>query len=336
MNTKDISREQVLQTLTEFPQAGSKTIAEVLVQRHPLLFKSVDQARDKIRYYRGAHGTKGRKALSNKSHLREKQQPGQSFPDVHPGLTSYESWGSVDIAGPVKALILSDVHIPYHDSAALTVAVEKGKEAGVNLVLLNGDTMDCFEQSKFQPDPRKCDFVGALEKGRECIRWLRSTFPDARIIYKEGNHDERLERYFATRAPAVLGVEDFELKNLLRLDDSNVEYIGDNRPIRLGKLHVIHGHEFRLMMFNPVNPARGLFLRAKVHAMCGHFHQISEHSERTLEQTVLATWSTGCLCDLHPEYRPINNWAHGAAIVDVDENGRFDVTNFKIIDGRIY
>jgi predicted phosphodiesterase len=329
-----IQKDLVLQTLSEFPKAGSRTIADVLVQRHPRVFKNIDSARDRVRHYRGNKGKRSRREQAGSALLRPNGAPGKSFPDLPEGITSFDGWGALEIDGPVKALILSDVHVPYHDRAAVELAVEQGK--GVGLVILNGDTMDCFELSKYQPDPRKCDFIGALGKGRAFIEWLRRKFPKARVIFKEGNHEERLERYFATRAPAVLGVEEFELRSLLKLDQFDVEWLGEKRPIRLGKLNVIHGHEHRMVFSNPVNPARGLFLRAKTHALAGHWHQFSQHSERDIEGKVISTWSTGCLSDLHPAFSVLNNWSHGAATVEVSKDGHFHVENFKIIDGRVY
>jgi hypothetical protein len=41
-------------------------------------------------------------------------------------------------------------------------------------------------------------------------------------------------------------------------------------------------------------------------------------------------WSTGCLCDLTPEYARVNRWNWGFATVTVDTAGSFDVDNYRI------
>jgi hypothetical protein len=41
-------------------------------------------------------------------------------------------------------------------------------------------------------------------------------------------------------------------------------------------------------------------------------------------------WSTGCLCDLTPDYSRVNRWNHGFAVVEVDEAGSFNVDNLRI------
>ncbi len=324
----------VHEVLAEFPTAGSKTIAEVLYKRHPQLFRDIENARDLVRYHRGARGATQLKELKDKTFVRAPQKTSAGFPRLPTGITSFEHWSTVKLSGPCKALVLSDIHVPYHDREAIEIACDQLPDA--TLVILNGDTMDCYEQSEFVKDPRLIDFPGALDKGRQFVRWIRNRFPKAKIIYKMGNHDERLERYFFTRAPAVIGVSDFELQTLLRLEANEVEHVGERRPIKVGKLNIIHGHEYRFAISNPVSPARGLFNRAQGQALCGHFHQWSNHSARDINGTVISTFSTGCLCQLHPEFLPLNNWSHGAATVKVDTEGNFTVNNFKIINGKVY
>lgn len=54
------------------------------------------------------------------------------------------------------------------------------------------------------------------------------------------------------------------------------------------------------------------------------------------EIQVTGTWSTGCLCDLHPDYAPLNKWNHGFAFVEVFNGGKFEVQNLFISDGKVY
>jgi len=38
----------------------------------------------------------------------------------------------------------------------------------------------------------------------------------------------------------------------------------------------------------------------------------------------------------HPRYMPLNKWNIGFAKVETDNEGRFEVSNYRIVDGRIY
>ncbi|MDA9864035.1 hypothetical protein N9C70_03090 [Flavobacteriales bacterium] len=41
-----------------------------------------------------------------------------------------------------------------------------------------------------------------------------------------------------------------------------------------------------------------------------------------------------CLCELNPEYMPLNNWGHGCAVITVDE-GQPSVQNIRIQNGQV-
>jgi len=256
----------------------------------------------------------------------------KNFPS---GLTDFENWGPIEYEGPFRALVLSDLHIPYHDRRAVIAAIDYGLQRDANMVLLNGDIIDFYALSFWQKDPRKRDAAKEIKLLRKFIGIIRETFPDADLVYKLGNHEDRWERYLVDKAPELLGIPEFDIQQVLGLADK--ELIRNYEPIGLGDLNVVHGHEYRFAISNPVNPARGLFLRAKAMALCGHFHQSSQHTERTVDGRNIATWSTGCLCDLHPAYRPINNWNHGFAFVTVHASGKFEVENKYVSNtGKIY
>jgi hypothetical protein len=112
--------------------------------------------------------------------------------------------------------------------------------------------------------------------------------------------------------------------------------IDDKKMMHMGKLYIVHGHEFGRSISSPVNAARGLWLRAKYHCVTGHFHQTAEHTEPIIDGSVLGCWAVGCLCDLHPDWLPINRWNHGTAILYRTGTKTFRVDNRRIIDGELF
>lgn len=234
-----------------------------------------------------------------------------------------------------KWLILSDIHLPYHDVPTVELAIRAARRKKNCNVLLNGDILDSHEISSFDKDPRAPRYIEERQACIEFLRYLREKLPNSRIIYKAGNHEDRLERYLMRRAPALFGLESVKFENIMELDNFGVEYVGDKRVIRLGPLNVLHGHEYKNTIQTPVNPARGLFLRSKTIAMGGHFHQTSEHHEPTLEGKPKGCWSTGCACQLNPPYCPLNKWNHGFAFVDVCNENMFSVDNLRVLDGKV-
>lgn len=322
--------------IRQFPKAGSLTLARMLLRDHKALFKDIEAARRAVRYARGATGQRDRAYRSKELvPLTRKAVPGDPFAKLPKGLRHYEDQGPFVLEGVKRVAVLSDLHIPYHDKDAIRTTIKYLKGYKPDCIILNGDIADIFSLSFWEKDPRKRGFSEELETVRLFLQLLRQTFPKARIIFKKGNHEERFERYMSVKAPELLGVSEFALEKLLHLEELKIELVGDRQPIQLGKLSIVHGHEFRWGITSPVNPARGFYLRAKSHVLGGHLHQPSHHSEKTINDVIISAWSTGCLCDLKPDYARHNSWSHGFATVTVNADG-FEVNNKKIINGRIY
>lgn len=328
--------------LLENPQLPSRTIARALYEGNPGMWSSLETVRKGVLGYRGANGGQrfggsGRPVvIAPPSPLSTGKQAIERNPFYCPP-SDERDWRPyvITVAEEDETMILSDIHIPYHNPKALTAAIKEGRRRKVSRIILNGDTVDFYQLSRFNKDPRLRSVKGELEMTKDFLDELRGQFPDAEIIWKDGNHDERLMLYMQAHARELIGIEVLELASLLDLVGFRIQHVKDKRPIILGKNNIIHGHEYPTPMIGPVNAARGLFLRAKTNAICGHYHQVSEHSEPNLKGELVACWSTGCLCELRPAYMPLNKWSHGAAFQRTLPNGDFEVDNKKIMDGRM-
>lgn len=240
------------------------------------------------------------------------------------------------IVGPARVGVLSDIHAPFHALEPLELALAYLDRFDPTHILLNGDTLDAEAVASWDKDPAKKDFWGEIEAAHQILDHIRHRFPRAMVYLKQGNHEARLQLYLWRKAPELAGLFSLTIAGILELEKRGITEIPSLTRIRLGKLLVIHGHEYRFSISNPVNPARGIYLRAAVSAMCAHFHQISQHSHRNGHGQLVTTWSTGCLCQLEPDYAPLNNWGHGFATVEVSEDGSFNVSNLRIIHGKVY
>lgn len=235
---------------------------------------------------------------------------------------------------PGRYLILSDVHLPCHDVTTIHCAVNEARRQGVVGVILNGDILDCHELSRHDKDPRAKRYVEELKMGQEFLAYLRGRFAKADIFYKLGNHEARLQPYLWNRAPAFEGLDCLSVESAIEMKKYGVTSIDDKRVIHLGKLNLLHGHEYRGGQ-GGVNPARWLYLKARGVAMCGHFHRTSEHHANNIADKPEAAWSVGCACGRKPSWLPINEWNHGFAIVEVDNDGGFVVQNRRVLNGKV-
>lgn len=321
--------------LQQYPNTPSLTLAKKIVSENPALFTTVEAARTAIRYFRGASGSSNRKHADPK--LARPFDEALFNPFGLPDSDEVEYIPFILPSECSRVLYLTDVHVPYHSIAALTSAIQYGIDSKADTVFIGGDFLDFYSLSTFERDPRKRGFADELEMGRRVLRILRSKFPDAAIFYQVGNHEERFERYMRVKAPELLSVDEFRIDKLLDFESLGVQLISDKRVAKAGKLNIVHGHEFgRGGASSSVNPARGLYNRSKTSTICGHHHQTSEHTERNLNGEIVTTWSCGCLCELSPEYMPINRWNHGFAFIEIDhESGWFAVYNKRILDGSV-
>lgn len=335
MAKKPMQAQILRELIKRFPEAPAKTLARTAYRDNPEHWSSLESCRMDVRRHLGVAGNHNRLQTSSKELFREPRKAGWSSV-IPEALTQLNDWRAVQVNGEHRSLILSDIHIPYHDSEALEIALEYGEKRKPTLILINGDLGDHYAESKFEKDPKQKDFPGEVRATRFFLSGLRRRFPKAKIVYKLGNHDERYSLYMRMKCPELLGLPDFEFKSIYGLDEQKIELVDQKRPIRLGKLNVIHGHEYNFAISNPVNPARGFYMRAKAHVLGGHLHRTSEHAEKNVEEKVIAAYSTGCLCELHPEYAPLNAWNHGFAFVETGKDGSFQVDNLKIINGKVW
>jgi len=324
--------ELVRATLRRFPHVPKKTLAKYLITQYPTLFVNkdgqtdVENARDSIRYYTKAKGMPHAKSLSDENYCpHEAKFP----PSIMPKRTPY-------IMKPGLWLVMADAHVPFHDVKALECVIEYGQTQKVNGLFLNGDIQDC-EAVGFWPVIGKRDFNLEVELTIDFLDFLRNEFKGKPIIWKPGNHEDRLKRYYTNNAPQLANLPEAEMEMILSLESRNIEFLGYKQKVLFGKLPVLHGHELRGGNANLVNPARWLFLKAKTIAMCSHFHRVSKHEERTLNKKDIVTWTTGCLCSLEPDYNPeANNWTHGFSLINLESNGEFEVENRRILEnGKI-
>lgn len=325
-NPLSAAGEEAKRLAKQFPDVPTKTLARRLAKSHKI---TIEQARSRLRYRRGNQGKEGRKKLSDKDDVRPNQPSGWK-PAMPPSLA--EDWTPFELGNGIKVAILSDVHIPYHSTIAFESAVKHCKKKRPDVVLLNGDFADFYSISRHQKDPSKRDFKQEIELVQQGLGWIRDQFPKSRIVFKLGNHEERWQHWLWNAAPEISGFDRMNVKEWIEADRFGVEVVGDQRPVMVGNLPVLHGHEGgRGATFSqPVNPARGVFMKTLSTMLVGHGHRTSHHVETDWRHKQISCWSSGCLTDLYPEYARINKWDHGATTVEVDLAGDFHVSQFRV------
>jgi predicted phosphodiesterase len=311
---------------------NTTSLARIMYNENKIVFKSIEDARERLRYIEGKVGDVKRSSVENTKYFKKDRRSENPYSLPNSDQETFEPY--ILPKGHKKGLILNDIHLPYHDLSALTAAIDFGKKEKPDFIFLNGDVLDFHQLSYFQKDPRKKRFAEELIMFGDFISKLKKIFK-CKIYYKFGNHEERYDSFLFQKAGELVDVEEFSLEQIIK-KRADVEIIRDKRLVVMNGLPFIHGHEFGRGVFSPVNAARGLFLQAKHTCVKGDCHTTSEHSDPDIFRKLMTTWSVGCLCGLTPRWLPLNRWNHGFAILELIGAKGYKMRNYRIENGNVY
>lgn len=231
-----------------------------------------------------------------------------------------------------RILVISDIHVPYHDVNALKLALKYAWDNGAQMIIINGDFLDMYSESDFDKNPENRNVAYEIEVGRVILKQIKDKFKNTKIVYKFGNHEDRHIKYLMKKADKLFGVEEVWLENLLKLREMGIDFVDSKDVIKCDDLRIIHGHEIKAG--GSVNVQRSIFLKTYMNTLAGHFHREGKSIVNTLDGNLKGCWTTGCLCDLSPDYAAYNQWNHGFAWIERD-NGTFTVSLKTIINGKV-
>lgn len=298
-------------------------LARIMYEENNLLFKDTESARTFLRSIEGKSGS------SKVTH----NAPPRPYNPYNLPSTEAEDYTPFIMPFHKTVFILNDIHLPYHDIDALTAAIEYGLYNKPDAIFINGDLLDFHQLSYFEKDPRKKNFALELDMFKDFMEKITNLFK-CPIYFKFGNHEERYDKFLHQKAKELVGVDEFELENIIK-KRAECTIIRDKKLVIINGLPYIHGHEFGRTVFSPVNAARGLFNQAKHSAVKGDCHNTSEHTEPNILGKIMTTYSVGALCGLTPKWLPLNKWNHGCAIQRNKSDGIYSLENKRIDKGKI-
>lgn len=318
--------------LDRFPNSPKLTLAKKMYKENPTVFKSIESARDAIRRLKEGK----RNGQGNAPKITKYIVPKTYDTNPFKLPESYSNDFSPYLISQSKTLIISDLHFPYQHNEAITLALQYGLEREANCILINGDLLDFATISRHEKDWRQRTVGQEFDAVRTFLFALRKAFPKAKIVFKHGNHDERWEKWLFVKAPELFDCTEFQLEVLLKLGELKIETVKDKRPIKIGKLNVLHGHELPGGS-GGVNPARATFMKTMEDTAVGHFHKTTDNTETTMSGETISVRSIGCLCGLNPHYMPINRHNLGFAFCELNiKTNEYTFENLKIVKGKVY
>ena len=237
---------------------------------------------------------------------------------------------------PERWIVLPDTHLPYEDKATLrAVEAYMGDHQWAGWIHL-GDLIDFNELSRFEVGNNRLDKVGAIQKSYDATRSFLDRHRSiigrkARMVYIEGNHEDRITQYLE-KNPEGVGM--LEVPQALNLKARNIQWVpfwsrGD--LFRLGNAYFCHGRA------TGTNHTRKMLDKYGVCLYYGHLHDIQLTSKATWgNNKTLEAGSLGCLCRYDQTYLKGNptNWQQAFGVFHVWPDGYYQHYTVRIFKSR--
>jgi predicted phosphodiesterase len=231
-----------------------------------------------------------------------------------------------------KVVILSDIHLPYHDEKALAITMAYLKENVPDQIILNGDIADFYSVSSYEKQMKhRKGFEEEVEAVVSFLRQLRKDFPDTKISFTEGNHETRLRKYLQRNAMELSDMGILSISNLFELASMDIDYYPADRPVEIGKLMITHGE---LARKGAGSTARGHRDKYNTSVAIGHIHRGSVAYQRVREgQQILI--ENPCLCEMSVDYGNFFDWVQGFTEIYFAEDGFMTAHTHAIVNYRL-
>jgi len=234
----------------------------------------------------------------------------------------------------IKSLIIPDCHFPFVNQKAYDLCLEAGYDVDVDEVVILGDYGDFYCINSHGKRPGLSDL---LEYEVDCVKkeltYLREMFPKAKIIFLQGNHEYRLERYIQNNAPELFGM--LSCQKLFEVDKLKIHWI----PYSPAQKYAVGGGKLLARHEPLAGTATATASKAGQSVIYGHIHRIEESQVVHINGDNHRAISCGWLGDQsHEVMQYVKNhhqWALGFALVYTLPDGTFFVETKHIINNSI-
>ena len=240
-------------------------------------------------------------------------------------------------------VFLSDIHIPDHINLRPVYQYVKDlynqtkKDGNEFLIILGGDIIDAKGMhgiESLQASQVKLEWYERDKKLLHAILvTLKSLAPDAKLVYIEGNHEQRYQRIMVKYPDAWGGRFDFH-RDVVKKVFPKAQWIpyGDyNAYFKLGDTIFTHGTVY------PQNHSKKyaeVFAPFKV--VYGHLHHFQAYTMHSAMPELAPHYAVtaGCLSSVAPEWKKgqPNCWITG--FVDFFSDGKLTTASPHIIDAK--
>lgn len=236
----------------------------------------------------------------------------------------------VNITAPGRWFIPGDWHIPNHHRALTRIMLQHAADLRPDYVMLQGDTVNAQGLSRFRKQTDDIQVTSLKREAEVAAPLLHqlASCAEKGAWAGPGNHEKFVYRH-ADENPAFEGMEWWEA-----WDPAFKDYrvLPADYRAKLGYLIVEHGDDLKgsLRADSTAAVMRNYPTQCTLY---GHTHRIQCTQKATCSSGLSvahAAWTIGTLADpARMDDQDSDGWQYGWAVVDVRENGFFNVTQIQ-------
>lgn len=222
-----------------------------------------------------------------------------------------------------------ETQVPYHSRQLFAAFLGFIGDYGPNEIIGMGDHLDCPAPSRWNRGTA-AEYGGNLQREVDTMRgmlWDIRTVFGGRFSVHKGNHEERIDTYTRTKAPAFASLDCLTVSELLQYDALDIWERQPIEDLRKGTGWVTsHGHLGSLSRTSG-GTAKSLANRLGKSVICGHTHRMGVINS-TVGTKVTSGVETGHMMDLKKaSYIKTGapDWQSGWVVAEITKKGNVAV-----------
>lgn len=250
-------------------------------------------------------------------------------------------------------VFVGDLHGYAQDPQAVDPFINDMQTLQPAEICLLGDMVDCggflaqHHTLGFVAETRY-SFADDVVAANGFLTCLQEACPGARIIYLEGNHEHRIERWCVTQTlanqkDAQMLFNLFSPKAVLELERRGIRYISQSEmvaDVSIRGTFKYGGSKIPVYATHGISACKHAAARHVErfggNIVYGHTHRVDSYIINTVTSSVIGGWSPGCLCQrvrLWNVFQP-DNWSTGYHLQLVSKSGLFQPINVGLVKGQ--
>ncbi len=232
-------------------------------------------------------------------------------------------WEPSDLNIPLKttltkeqktAAILFDTHNPFQDEITMSLVERFLAKIKPDFLIYGGDVNDFYPISTFDKNPER---ISSLQKDLNNTRAMfarhRAMLPsETEFFLLDGNHENRLQKFLWSDAPALESLDSLQIGKLLTLEEYNIKHIAYEQGLMINDVFlVLHGD---IASIHSGYTAKRMYEKHGGCGISGHCHRGGSFYKRDRFGT-WGWWEGFCLCHLNPDWIKNPNWVQGFSLV---------------------